>query len=81
CRLAEAGEFSRRAFANGNMDLTEAEALSDLIAAETEAQRRLALRLATGAGHDRYQDWTDRLVRILALIEAAVDFPEDDLPR
>lgn len=80
CRLAEAGEFSRRAFANGNMDLTEAEALSDLIAAETEAQRRLALRLTTGAGHDRYQDWTDRLVRVLALIEAAVDFPEDDLP-
>ena len=80
CRLAEAGEFSRRAFANGNMDLTEAEALADLISAETEAQRRLALRLATGAGHDRYQDWTDRLIRILALIEAAVDFPEDDLP-
>jgi tRNA modification GTPase len=81
CRLAEAGEFSRRAFANGNMDLTEAEALADLIAAETEAQRRLALRLATGAGHDGYQDWTDRLIHILALIEAAVDFPEDDLPR
>ncbi|WP_421883513.1 tRNA uridine-5-carboxymethylaminomethyl(34) synthesis GTPase MnmE [Pacificispira sp.] len=80
CRQAEAGEFTRRAFANGRMDLTEVEGLSDLIAAETEAQRRLALRLAAGEGRDRYQDWTDRLVRVLAYLEAAVDFPEDDLP-
>ncbi len=80
CRQAEAGEFTRRAFANGRMDLTEVEGLADLIAAETEAQRRLALRLAAGEGRDRYQDWTDRLVRVLAYLEAAVDFPEDDLP-
>ncbi len=80
CRQAEAGEFTRRAFANGRMDLTEVEGLADLIAAETEAQRRLALRLAAGEGRDRYQYWTDRLVRVLAYLEAAVDFPEDDLP-
>ncbi len=80
CRQAEAGEFTRRAFANGRMDLTEVEGLADLIAAETEAQRRLALRLAAGEGRDRYQNWTDRLVRVRAYLEAAVDFPEDDLP-
>lgn len=80
CRQAEAGEFTRRAFANGRMDLTEVEGLADLIAAETEAQRRLALRLASGEGRDRYQAWTDRLIRVLAYLEAAVDFPEDDLP-
>jgi len=80
CRQADPGEFSRRAFANGRMDLNEVEALSDLIQAETEAQRRMALRLASGAGSLRYQDWTDRLMRLLATLEAAVDFPEDDLP-
>ncbi|MEQ8440794.1 MAG: tRNA uridine-5-carboxymethylaminomethyl(34) synthesis GTPase MnmE [Alphaproteobacteria bacterium] len=80
CRQADPGEFSRRAFANGRLDLNEVEALSDLIQAETEAQRRMALRLASGAGSERYKDWTDRLMRLLATLEAAVDFPEDDLP-
>ena len=80
CRPAAAGAFARRAFANGRMDLTEAEGLSDLIAAETEAQRRLALSHAGGAGRDRYDAWTERLVGVLATLEAAVDFPEDDLP-
>ncbi|NMM45008.1 tRNA uridine-5-carboxymethylaminomethyl(34) synthesis GTPase MnmE [Rhodospirillaceae bacterium KN72] len=80
CRMAEAGEFTRRAFAAGRMNLTEVEGLADLIAAETDAQRRLALRQASGEGADLYKNWTDRLVRILATLEAAVDFPEDDLP-
>jgi tRNA modification GTPase len=80
CRRAEPGEFSRRAFAAGKMDLTAAEGLADLIAAETEAQRRLALRLAGGAGLARVQGWSERLTRVLAVFEAAVDFPEDDLP-
>jgi tRNA modification GTPase len=80
CRRAEPGEFSRRAFANGRMDLPEIEGLADLIAAETDAQRRLALRQARGMGNDRYRDWTDRLIRVAAALEAAVDFPEDDLP-
>lgn len=80
CRRAEAGEFTRRAFAEGRMNLTEVEGLSDLIAAETDAQRRLALRQASGEGAGLYQNWTDRLIRILATLEAAVDFPEDDLP-
>lgn len=80
CRPAEAGAFTRRAFANGRMDLTEVEGLSDLIAAETEAQRRLALRHAMGDGRDRYEAWTERLIHVLATLEAAVDFPEDDLP-
>lgn len=80
CRLAEPGEFSRRAFANGRMDLPEIEGLADLIAAQTDAQRRLALHQARGVGNNLYQAWTDRLVRIAAALEAAVDFPEDDLP-
>lgn len=79
-RLAEPGDFTRRAFGNGRMDLTEVEGLSDLIAAETEAQRRLALRQASGENRAKYQKWTDRLVSLLAGFEAAVDFPEDDLP-
>lgn len=77
---AEPGEFTQRAFRNGRMDLTEVEGLSDLIHAETEAQRRLALRQATGENRARYDAWTGRLVRLLAGFEAAVDFPEDDLP-
>lgn len=79
-RPAEAGEFTRRAFLNGRMDLVEAEAVHDLIAAETEAQRRQALRQLEGALGALYQDWTDRLRGILAYQEALIDFPDEDLP-
>ena len=79
-RPAEPGEFTRRAFLNGRMDLVEAEAVHDLIAAETEAQRRQALRQLEGALGALYQDWADRLRGILAYQEALIDFPDEDLP-
>jgi len=79
-RPAEPGEFTRRAFLNGRMDLVEAEAVHDLIAAETEAQRRQALRQLEGALGAVYQDWADRLRGILAYQEALIDFPDEDLP-
>lgn len=81
CRIAEAGEFTRRAFTNGKMDLTIAEGLADLIAAETEGQRRLALQVASGAQRQLYTEWRQRLVRARAFIEAELDFAdESDVP-
>ena len=79
-RLAEPGEFTRRAFLNGKLDLLQAEAIADLAAAETEAQRRQALRQLGGELGDVYRRWRDRLTRILAHLEAAIDFPDEDLP-
>ncbi|CBS88191.1 tRNA uridine-5-carboxymethylaminomethyl(34) synthesis GTPase MnmE [Azospirillum lipoferum] len=79
-RLAEPGEFTRRAFENGKLDLTEAEAVADLIDAETNAQRRQALRQMGGALGRLYDGWRERLTRALAHIEADIDFAEDDLP-
>ena len=76
CRLAEPGEFARRAFANGKLDLVEIEALADLVDAETEAQRRLALRSA-GALSTLYEGWRTRLIEIAALVEAAIDFSDE----
>ncbi|WFU01786.1 tRNA uridine-5-carboxymethylaminomethyl(34) synthesis GTPase MnmE [Rhizobium sp. CB3171] len=81
CRLAEHGEFSRRALENGKMDLVEIEGLADLIAAETEMQRRLAVEHAAGGLSKLYEGWADRLTRARALIEAELDFAdEDDVP-
>ncbi|WP_188112711.1 tRNA uridine-5-carboxymethylaminomethyl(34) synthesis GTPase MnmE [Rhizobium tropici] len=81
CRLAEHGEFSRRALENGKMDLVEVEGLADLIGAETEMQRRLALEHAAGGLSELYNGWADRLTRARALIEAELDFAdEDDVP-
>ncbi|MDA0651685.1 MAG: tRNA uridine-5-carboxymethylaminomethyl(34) synthesis GTPase MnmE [Proteobacteria bacterium] len=79
-RLAEPGEFTRRAFDNGKLDLTEIEGLADLIAAETEAQRKQALRQLGGALGAMLEDWRQKLLRTLALIEAEIDFPEEGLP-
>ena len=79
-RLAEPGEFARRAFDAGKLDLTALEGLGDLIAAETEAQRRQALRQMQGALGRRYEDWRERLVHALAHLEAAIDFPDEGLP-
>lgn len=80
-RLAEAGEFSRRAFENGKLDLVEVEGLADLIAAETEMQRRLAVEQGFGGQSALYMSWADRLTRARALIEAELDFAdEDDVP-
>lgn len=79
-RPAGPGEFTRRAFDNGKLDLTAVEGLADLVAAETEAQRRQALRQMSGALGDLYEGWRSRLLRILAHAEAAIDFPDEDLP-
>jgi tRNA modification GTPase len=79
-RLAEPGEFTRRAFLNGKLDLLQAEAIADLAAAETEAQRRQALRQLDGELGGLYRGWRDRLTHILAHLEAAIDFPDEDLP-
>lgn len=80
CRLAEAGEFTRRAFHNHKLDLAQIEGIADLVAAETEAQRRQALRQAEGAQSLLYDSWRDRLLRALARLEAFIDFPDEDLP-
>lgn len=80
CRPAEPGEFTRRAFLNGKLDLTQAEGIADLVAAETAAQRRQALGQADGALTRLYGGWTARATRILAHQEAAIEFEMDDLP-
>ncbi len=79
-RLAEPGEFTRRAFAHDKMDLTQAEALADLVDAETRAQQKQALRQMGGALKELYDDWRLRLVQALAHLEAVIDFPDEDLP-
>ncbi len=79
-RPAEPGEFTRRAFDNGKLDLSEVEGLADLIDAETDAQRRQALRQMTGGLSRLTEDWRTRLLSGLAHLEAAIDFPEEDLP-
>ena len=79
-RPAEAGEFSRRAFENGKLDLTEAEGLNDLIHAQTAAQRGQALRQMDGELRTLYDGWRSRLLSHLAHLEADIDFPDEDLP-
>jgi len=81
CRLAEPGEFTRRAFENGKLDLTAVEGLGDLIFAETPAQRRQAYRQLKGLIGDRAEAWRRRLIEALALVEARIDFPDEaDVP-
>ncbi|HTW51747.1 MAG TPA: tRNA uridine-5-carboxymethylaminomethyl(34) synthesis GTPase MnmE [Stellaceae bacterium] len=79
-RLAEPGEFTRRAFFNHKLDLVQAEAIADLTAAETEVQRRQALRQLDGELGTIYHGWSARLLHVLAHLEAAIDFPDEDLP-
>lgn len=80
-RLAEAGEFSRRAFANGKLDLTEIEGIADLVASETESQRKQALAQSRGDSRETYEGWRKRLIHMRALIEAELDFSEEeDIP-
>lgn len=79
-RMAEPGEFTRRAFENGKLDLTEAEAVADLINAETQMQRQQALLQMDGALSSLYEGWRERLIRAMAYIEAVIDFPDEDVP-
>jgi tRNA modification GTPase len=79
-RLAEPGEFTRRAFENGKLDLAQAEAVADLVDAESEGQRRQALAQLEGALGRRYEAWREALLEALASLEAAIDFPDEELP-
>lgn len=79
-RLANPGEFARRAFLNGKMDLTAAEGLADLIEAETLVQQQQAMRLVEGELGNLYQTWKNEVISCLALIEAYIDFPDEDIP-
>ncbi len=79
-RPAEAGEFSRRAFYNGKMDLTQMEGLADLIDSETSMQQAQALKQMSGVLEGLYEKWREGLVRSLALLEAYIDFPEEEIP-
>lgn len=79
-RMAEPGEFTRRAFENGKMDLTEAEAVADLIDAETSIQQEQALAQLGGSLASLYEDWAQRLKSYLAHLEADIEFPDEDMP-
>ena len=79
-RVAEPGEFTRRALENERLDLAQVEGLSDLIEAETEAQRRQSLRVLSGALGDQADDWRRRLIRAAALLEATIDFADEEVP-
>jgi tRNA modification GTPase len=79
-RMAQPGEFTRRAFENGKLDLTAAEAVADLIHAETESQRQQALLQMDGALYRLYEGWKERIAHLLALMEADLDFSDQDLP-
>jgi tRNA modification GTPase len=80
-RLAEPGEFTRRAFEHGKLDLAQAEAVADLVDAETEAQRRQALEQLGGRLSDVQARWAEALTDALAMLEAAVDFPDEEVPQ
>jgi len=79
-RLAQPGEFSRRALENGKIDLTQAEAIADLVDAESEAQRRQALTQLGGGLKRQYEQWRGELLELLARLEVFIDFPDEDLP-
>lgn len=80
-RLAEAGEFSKRAFYNGKMDLTQAEGLADLIDSETTEQQKYAMRQMEGGLRNLYSGWREELLKVLAYLEAYIDFPDEDIPQ
>ncbi len=79
-RAAEPGEFTRRALENGRLDLAQVEGLADLIDSETEAQRKQALRVLSGQVGERAEEWRRDLIRAAALIEATIDFADEDVP-
>ena len=81
CRLAEPGEFTKRAFQNGKINLLKAESIADLISSETEIQRKQALKIMSGKSSDKFNSWREKLLKILSHIEAKIDFPDEDLPK
>ena len=81
CRLAEPGEFTKKAFQNGKINLLKAESISDLISSETEIQRRQAINIMSGKSAAIFSSWREDLIKILSKIEAKIDFPDDELPK
>jgi len=81
CRLAEPGEFTKRAFQNGRINLLKAESIADLISAETEIQRKQAIKIMSGKSSEKFNSWREKLLKILSHVEAKIDFPEEDLPK
>jgi len=79
--LAEPGEFTKKAFQNGRINLLKAESIADLISSETEIQRKQALKIMSGRSSDKFNSWRDKLKKILSHIEAKIDFPDEDLPK
>ena len=80
CRLAEPGEFTKRAFQNGKINLLKAESISDLISSETEIQRQQAIKIMLGKSSKKFNSWREGLLKILSNVEAKIDFPDEDLP-
>ena len=81
CRLAEPGEFTKRAFQNRRINLLKAESIGDLIASETEIQRKQALKIMSGKSSDKFNSWREKLLKVLSHVEAKIDFPDEDLPK
>ncbi len=81
CRIAEPGEFTKLAFQNGKLSLLKAESIADLISSETEIQRRQAIKIMQGTSSKKFNELRERLLKILASVEAKIDFPEEDLPK
>ena len=81
CRLAEPGEFTKRAFQNGRINLLKAESIADLISSETEIQRKQALKIMSGKASDQFNSWREKLLKVLSHIEAKIDFPDEGLPQ
>ena len=81
CRLAEPGEFTKLAFQNGKINLLKAESIADLVSAETEIQRKQAVQIMTGKSSAKFTSWREKLLKILAHVEAKIDFPDEDLPK
>ena len=81
CRLAEPGEFTKRAFQNGKINLIKAESIADLISSETEMQRKQAIKIMSGKSSNKFNSWRKKLLKILSHVEAKIDFPDEDLPK
>ena len=81
CRIAEPGEFTKLAFQNGKINLLKAESVADLISAETEIQRKQAVKIMSGRSADKFNSLREKLLQILSHVEAKIDFPDEDLPK
>ena len=81
CRIADPGEFTKIAFQNGKINLLKAESIADLISSETEIQRKQAIEMMKGRSSKQFNELRERLLKILASVEAKIDFPEEDLPK